>query len=220
MMDDFSTRSSLEHAPPLEDSTSMLLLSEIRDSLQTLRDEIAASIPPNRLTHAETRDLLESLPRLTRHDLVQHKQEDSLCPICLNLFKVILEEEQIATAMDSPAYPIEDLGVTMLSQTWQCGHIFCRRDISKWIQEAHDSCPLCRRLLVQRSSESNTGAEPINIPDLEISVTQLEGRIFQHLDILRTHVQGMQISLSSLDTHPPTGNDDIVDRNEFSGMYS
>jgi hypothetical protein len=96
------------------------------------------------------------LHQMTVHR-VDKSNSDSLCPICLNLLNVILEEEQVAIAMDSPAYPIEDLGVTMLSQTWQCGHIFCRRElgrlffcvffffrgtevtlssISKWIQEA------------------------------------------------------------------------------------
>ncbi len=30
--------------------------------------------------------------------------------------------------MDSPAHPIEELGVTRLAQT--CGHIFCRKELS------------------------------------------------------------------------------------------
>lgn len=70
---------------------------------------------------------------------------------------------------------------------------------------------MCRRLLVQRSSATREHLHD-RIPDLEISVTELEGRIFQHAEFLRTHVQGMQSR--------STGNDDTVDRNEFSGMYS
>jgi hypothetical protein len=188
------------------------------------------------------------LHQMTVHR-VDKSNSDSLCPICLNLLNVILEEEQVAIAMDSPAYPIEDLGVTMLSQTWQCGHIFCRRELGrlffcvffffvalKWLWAAflngykrqwvrytlknrlwcssivkHDSCPMCRRLLVQRSSATREHLHD-RIPDLEISVTELEGRIFQHAEFLRTHVQGVQSR--------STGNDDTVDRNEFSGMYS
>ena len=30
--------------------------------------------------------------------------------------------------MDSPAHPVEELGVTRLAQT--CGHIFCRKELS------------------------------------------------------------------------------------------
>jgi hypothetical protein len=51
-MDDFSTRSSLERTSPLADDSVSLTLAEIRDSILRLRDEITASIPPNRLTFA------------------------------------------------------------------------------------------------------------------------------------------------------------------------
>ena len=53
---------------------------------------------------------------------------DSLCPICLTPYNVILSEEELALAMDSPAHPIEELGVAKLAQSWQCGHLFCRRE--------------------------------------------------------------------------------------------
>jgi hypothetical protein len=53
---------------------------------------------------------------------------DSLCPICLTPYDVILSEEEMALAMDSPAHPIEELGIAKLAQSWQCGHIFCRRE--------------------------------------------------------------------------------------------
>jgi hypothetical protein len=52
----------------------------------------------------------------------------SLCPICLTSYNDILSEEEMAVAMDSPAHPIEELGVAKLAQSWQCGHIFCRRE--------------------------------------------------------------------------------------------
>lgn len=49
---------------------------------------------------------------------------DSVCPICFNPLLVLLSEEETAVAMDSPAHPIEELGVTRLT----CGHLFCRRE--------------------------------------------------------------------------------------------
>jgi len=51
-MDDFNMRSSLEQTLPLDDGSMLLTLAEIRENIQRLRDEIAASIPPNRLTLA------------------------------------------------------------------------------------------------------------------------------------------------------------------------
>lgn len=55
---------------------------------------------------------------------------DSVCPICLTSLHAILAEEETAIAMESPAHPIEELGVTRLSQT--CGHIFCRKELSEF----------------------------------------------------------------------------------------
>ena len=51
---------------------------------------------------------------------------DSSCPICFVPFSAILAEHEMAAAMDSPAHPIEELGITRLSTT--CGHIFCRKE--------------------------------------------------------------------------------------------
>jgi len=54
--------------------------------------------------------------------------EDSSCPICFTSYLAIIAEEEIATVMDSPAHASEHLGVTKLSQPWQCGHMFCRKE--------------------------------------------------------------------------------------------
>ena len=51
---------------------------------------------------------------------------DSVCPICFIPFTAILAEHEMAAAMESPAHPIEELGITKLSKT--CGHIFCRKE--------------------------------------------------------------------------------------------
>jgi len=54
---------------------------------------------------------------------------DAVCPICYNTFLSILAEEETARAMDSPAHPVEELGVTKLERT--CGHLFCRKELSE-----------------------------------------------------------------------------------------
>ena len=46
----------------------------------------------------------------------------------MNTFLASLAEEEMARAMDSPAQPAEDLGVTRLIDT--CGHAFCRKELS------------------------------------------------------------------------------------------
>ena len=46
----------------------------------------------------------------------------------MNTFLASLAEEEMAQAMDSPAQPAEDLGVTRLIDT--CGHVFCRKELS------------------------------------------------------------------------------------------
>ncbi|KAF8558929.1 hypothetical protein OG21DRAFT_1503887 [Imleria badia] len=52
---------------------------------------------------------------------------DDVCPICFNTFLATLAEEEVARAMDSPAHPVDELGVTKLQNT--CGHIFCRKEL-------------------------------------------------------------------------------------------
>jgi hypothetical protein len=49
-----------------------------------------------------------------------------MCPICFTPLLAILAEEEMAQAMDSPAYAAGDLGVTRIAKT--CGHIFCRKE--------------------------------------------------------------------------------------------
>ena len=72
------------------------------------------------------KELAEGLPRLTERDLAAAGEADSQCPICLTPFAAILAEEEMALAMDTPAHPVEQLGVTRFKDT--CGHIFCRKE--------------------------------------------------------------------------------------------
>ncbi|ESK97609.1 hypothetical protein Moror_17471 [Moniliophthora roreri MCA 2997] len=107
----------------------------------------------NQLSYQQQREILEALPRLQEKQIHELGHQDSICPICFTSLLAILAEEEMAIAMDSPAHPIEELGVTRLSQSWQCGHIFCKRDISRWILDGHDSCPTCRRCLLEPREE-------------------------------------------------------------------
>ncbi|KAI0345807.1 hypothetical protein BDW22DRAFT_913649 [Trametopsis cervina] len=88
---------------------------------------------------------VSSLPKLNEKDLEAIGQADSSCPICLNPFATILTEEEMALVMDSPAHPLEDLGVTKLAS---CGHVFCMKDIRNWVLQGHNSCPFCRHALI------------------------------------------------------------------------
>ncbi|KAG6919402.1 hypothetical protein DXG01_006285 [Tephrocybe rancida] len=131
----------------------------------------------------------------------------------------IIAEEEIALAMDSPAHPIEELGITRLSKSWQCGHVFCRKDISKWILEAHDSCPMCRHLLVERTPDV-APSEPDPNPDSPLR--SLEQQLELHSGLLRSLnmlgsvpvSQARDVSLREADVQADE------DRNQFSGMYS
>lgn len=90
-------------------------------------------------------EFIESLPHLTEEDLKHLGHNglslalsqacgfkptkcalEAICPVCMNTLVAIIAEEEIAIAMDSPAHPIEELGVTRLAKT--CGHVFCRRE--------------------------------------------------------------------------------------------
>ncbi|KAG5646607.1 hypothetical protein DXG03_002911 [Asterophora parasitica] len=75
---------------------------------------------------AQLQSLQASLPS-GRGQLTQTTALDA-CPICFNPYLAILAEEEMAIAMDSPAHPVEYLGVTKLSRSWQCGHVFCRKE--------------------------------------------------------------------------------------------
>ncbi|KAK7470695.1 hypothetical protein VKT23_002117 [Stygiomarasmius scandens] len=129
--------------------------------------------------------------------------------------------------MDSPAHPVEELGVTRLSQAWQCGHIFCRRDISRWIHEGHDSCPTCRRNLIKPEDESAEASTAE--PETEDAYDREDiRRIFQSIP---GGLEGLDIpgfaftdSPFSFFQRPPLYNpprsEQDDDRSQFSGMYS
>ncbi|KAF8812396.1 hypothetical protein BYT27DRAFT_7251932 [Phlegmacium glaucopus] len=88
---------------------------------------------------------LQSLPVLNKDSDVA--LEDS-CPICLMPFTSIFAE-------DCSAEP-ETAGVTKLMD---CGHMFCRRDLTNWIRSHHGSCPTCRHIFLNIRSPSESDDE-------------------------------------------------------------
>ncbi|CAA7259725.1 unnamed protein product [Cyclocybe aegerita] len=176
------------------------------------------------LSSGQIQSLLDKLPQIDEERLVELGEKDSTCPICFTPYLAIIAEEELALAMDSPARPIEELGVTKLSQPWQCNHMFCKRDISKWIIGGHDSCPLCRRLLIEKrehpsqeeelasseESEPRSQARPAPEPNERRAGTlNINGFEF-------TTIQLGPIGLSNRSRN----DDDNDDRREYAGMYS
>jgi hypothetical protein len=80
------------------------------------------------LSHQEMDQIINKLPRLVERQIIDSGHQDSVCPICFVPLLALLAEEETAIAMDSPAHPIEELGVTRLAEPYQCNHLFCRRE--------------------------------------------------------------------------------------------
>ncbi|TFK28778.1 hypothetical protein FA15DRAFT_480912 [Coprinopsis marcescibilis] len=123
--------------------------------------DLFASTPlffaPQNTFDDQAKKLLEKLPRLNASDLTALGHKDNNCSVCFVPFLAIISEEETALAMESPAHPIEELGVTRLSEKWQCGHVFCRKDLVKWIREHNDSCPMCRKSILDPDVKETPG---------------------------------------------------------------
>ncbi|KAF8842312.1 hypothetical protein BDN67DRAFT_966086 [Paxillus ammoniavirescens] len=176
------------------------------------------------LSHQQMQKLFSDLPKVTEADLIASDRHDGVCPICFNTLLAILAEEETAHAMDSPAHPVEELGVTKLQNT--CGHIFCRKDITKWIMEGHDSCPSCRRpLLTDAERQDNAALPPSQVDSSsgagwarhwppESNMVARDPRLLTQLPILSLN------PLHALGAGRPDHADNTHNRNEFAGMYS
>ncbi|KAL1700171.1 hypothetical protein EV121DRAFT_283563 [Schizophyllum commune] len=206
---------------------------EVRQRLLQVANAMRSA--SNELSPQDVETLLDGLPRLAEQEVERLGHKESVCPICYNTLLAILSEEETAIAMDSPAHPIEELGVTRLAADWQCGHIFCRRDISKWIRDGHDSCPACRARLVQRS-EPSADAHPTGMPSPQGEAGQAPpsgqgpGSPIQitPLGFLGSEDTGFLFGIPGTGlganfgvlSRPPPRDADNDDRHEFSGMYS
>jgi uncharacterized protein YbaR (Trm112 family) len=165
-----------------------------------------------RLSQQQRQKLFSELPKMTEADLVASGHQDDVCPICFNTFLAILAEEEIAHAMDSPAHPVDEQGVTKLHNT--CGHIFCRKDIMKWITEGHDSCPSCRRPLITDEERRERGVFP------QSEENWLRPWLVDSHMVTRDSGLPAQLPTVSIDSFHGLGSVAENDRYQFAGMYS
>ncbi|KIJ70011.1 hypothetical protein HYDPIDRAFT_23160 [Hydnomerulius pinastri MD-312] len=113
-----------------------------------------------RLSPQQMQKFFNELPKLTEAELTASGHHDGVCPICLTKLLAILEEEEFAHAMGSPAHPVEELGVTKLQKTLM-QYVDMTPSITKWIMEGHDSCPSCRRpFLTDTERQENAPLSP------------------------------------------------------------
>ncbi|KAF9451683.1 hypothetical protein P691DRAFT_723419 [Macrolepiota fuliginosa MF-IS2] len=159
--------------------------------------------------------LLETLSTISEKELEELGHKDSTCSICMQSFLAILAEGETASVMESPALYSGELGVTRLNQPWQCGHLFCRRDITKWIKTGKPTCPMCRKSLIEPGSQ----------PETQESTPQLPGHNQFALDVIMglDHMFSDRTDAHFARAFDQRSRDDDGDdhsRNEYSGMYS
>ncbi|KAM5535049.1 hypothetical protein V8D89_011277 [Ganoderma adspersum] len=197
--------------------------SVVRNDLITLVQEMR-----QRSAHLDT--FAGELPKLTESDLASLGQSDSTCPICLTSLLAILAEEETALAMDSPAHPLEELGVTRLVRT--CGHVFCRKDIRGWLYQGNTTCPTCRTPFIAPppDSEGRVGEEQLSEAQQASFAAFIDN---DPLDAMRVFFRsGPSSSPASGERDggaSPNEDSELLeeahfeydhDREEFSGMYS
>jgi len=200
-------------------------MQELRDELRTLIEQLT-NVPRGQLSSSQIKTALGDLQRVDEKSIVELGDSDSLCPICLTPYNVILTEEESALAMDSPAHPIEELGMAKLAQSWQCGHLFCRRDITKWITSGNDSCPMCRRQFLQQQNSSQTAEELARAEvDAQAVISHLRevgrfmharGQLLHSLEPLEARIQYLTSNLTRNDSVEDSGDEPSLN----SGMYS
>ncbi|KAL5507964.1 hypothetical protein ACEPAH_5582 [Sanghuangporus vaninii] len=175
-------------------------------------------------TNSQREKFIEKLPSLTENDLTALDEKDSSCPICFTPFLAILASEEMASAMESPALSVEDLGVTRLAET--CGHVFCRKDITTWIRQ-HDTCPTCRRPFITRSTNASNdeatgnGEGSPRTFDFDLSILPeelVDEEMLTHLLEFAVPIPRETSDGQTRRTREAQTNEENV--NEFVGMYS
>jgi len=178
--------------------------------------DLFSSVPmfvPGQNPSGRVKELLDDLPRLSESDLVKVGEKEGACSVCYLPFLAILAEEEHASVMQSPAHPAEELGVTRLAKPWQCGHIFCRRDITKWIREGKDSCPMCRKTLIDPS------LPPLEEPRVDLfgGTPELE-EFYRRMGFNATTVTPRPGSSSRTESEPDSGR--YESPSDYSSMFS
>ncbi|KAF6762653.1 hypothetical protein DFP72DRAFT_1060900 [Ephemerocybe angulata] len=132
--------------------------------------------------------LLADLAQVEEKRLTELGHKDGSCSICLQPFLSVLAEQEMAEAMDSPAYANHELGVCQLDQKYQLTGVHF--SLVKWIQEGKDSCPMCRKAIF----------DPDAIEDKpRMIVYGATERLLEHY-----HAQGMTVEVGSMRTAGPS----------------
>ncbi|KAI9058334.1 hypothetical protein FKP32DRAFT_1659618 [Trametes sanguinea] len=215
-------------------SDAFRMMRDHPEAAAAARSDLIQMLEQTHQREARLADFVDALPRLTERDLTALGHADSTCPICLNSLLALLAEEEMALVMESPAHPVEGLGVTRLAQT--CGHIFCRKDIREWVLQGNTTCPTCRRAFITptpeeiQAAEQARGAQELTslLDSVELEGALLEGYMFSLAHSMRpTHPSEGAGPRSG---RPADGEPQLPeaeahfeyddDRSEFSGMYS
>ncbi len=93
-------------------------------------EEFQAGGVPALLSTTSVREIVDQLPAINLEDL---PDDSHACDICMEAFE----------STDEPEQPVK----------LQCGHIMGRNCIAKWL-ESSNTCPLCRRVLVDVDHEA------------------------------------------------------------------
>jgi len=201
--------------------------------LEDIAQIMIPGLPSNFFSRPDPRinDLIQELPRLTEADLHSLGEGDGSCPICFVTYKAFLAEEEMASAMDhSAAIVPEELGVTKLVKS--CGHIYCRKDIIRWMRTASKSCPTCRAPFLPPlegapPSDVATEGGEFGLLATEEEMADLRDRSTAPADTLENHLSRMgvfedfqQFVLGNHGSTPTQRQEDHDDRSEYYGMYS
>ncbi|KAH9936298.1 uncharacterized protein B0H18DRAFT_973220 [Fomitopsis serialis] len=199
-------------------------------------DGVLAHVRNNAAYRLKVKEFAEGLPKLTERDLVELDEVASPCPICLTPFSAILAEEETALALDSPAHPVEQLGVTRFKDT--CGHIFCRKDTLSWVNQGRTTCPTCRRPFIDApipaEAVTDGGSTDVQLSDIPLAslninfanLANLIMGVYDHasdndIATFAAIAQGAQRRDEDRDRNEDEHLDrDDDDRDHFSGMYS
>ncbi|KAF8708410.1 Ring finger, partial [Rhizoctonia solani] len=74
----------------------------------------------------ERQSFIRGLPSIPEKDV----SRDDTCAICQETFLAIIATQEMASVMETPGLPEEDMGVVELPG---CAHRFCRKDIATWV---------------------------------------------------------------------------------------
>ncbi|KAJ2931582.1 hypothetical protein H1R20_g5435, partial [Candolleomyces eurysporus] len=103
-------------------------------------------------------DIIRGLPTVTKDEV----EPEDVCGICLIAFESLLQEEadELKRIEEGSKREEEEdrelqLGLTKV----ECGHIFCRKDLTEWIKGFHGSCPACRHVFIDISPPDDTDDE-------------------------------------------------------------